>query len=85
MNTTPQAISIKEFAQVMDIHTASVRRMIERGQLKSIKIPGLTSVRISVSEVNRLLGKGESDSGEQKEPSAATADPHGVAGIKVTP
>ncbi len=72
MAQAAQAITIQEFASRLSISTASVRRMIERGQLRAIKILGLTSVRIPVSEVSRLLGD---VSGEQKGSAATTDDP----------
>jgi excisionase family DNA binding protein len=80
-----KAITIQEFANALSLSTASVRRMIQKGQLNSIKVPGLTSVRIPVSEVDRLLGEQE-----QEGPSAATGDPetigvHSSSATEVTP
>jgi excisionase family DNA binding protein len=47
--------TIEEVAQLVKVNQGSVRRWIRDGKLKTVKIVG--NVRITESELNRLMGK----------------------------
>jgi excisionase family DNA binding protein len=52
----PAVVTIGQFAQIFGISGMTTRRMIDRGDLATLRLPGLSSVRIPVSEVYRVFG-----------------------------
>lgn len=51
-------LKIKDVAQALNVHRASVERWIKDGKLNAVKLPS-GYYRIPEEELNRLLGKGK--------------------------
>ncbi|PSR25736.1 MAG: hypothetical protein C7B43_16200 [Sulfobacillus benefaciens] len=52
----PALLTVTQFAKVLGISGITVRRMLERGDITEVKIPGTMVKRIPISEVYRILG-----------------------------
>lgn len=55
--STPDFLSIKEFAAQVGVHPHTIRRSIKRGRISAVKIGGGVHrdvIRIPRSEINRL-------------------------------
>jgi excisionase family DNA binding protein len=52
----PQLISIEEAADRLGIHTATVRRMIKRGELKAYRL-GHRIIRVEEADITHYLQK----------------------------
>ncbi len=55
-NPHPAVLTVAQFAQILGISGITVRRMLERGDIQEVKIPGTMVKRIPVDEVYRILG-----------------------------
>ncbi len=60
-----QLVNISQAAEALSVSRDSVRRLIERGQLKSVRI--LRRVMIPVTEVERLCRADSSAPGGQRQ------------------
>ncbi len=55
----PALLTVAQFAQILGISGITVRRMIERGDVADVKIPGTIAKRIPITEIYRIFGHGE--------------------------
>ncbi len=49
-------VSVQEFAEIVGISKISAHRQVARGDIATLKLPGLVTRRIPVSEVFRVFG-----------------------------
>lgn len=60
METKPEALTIKQVAQMLQVSEGTVRNLIASGRLRSVQLGGPgSSIRIPRREVERLLEEDE--------------------------
>jgi excisionase family DNA binding protein len=59
-------LNVNEVAEILRIHPLTCRRMVKRGILKSIKIPGLDRILFDRADIEELIkiSKIDSDKGQ---------------------
>lgn len=55
-SVAPLAATIAEAAESLRCSPATVRRLIDRGELRAVTLGDTTSVRVPLIEIERLLG-----------------------------
>jgi excisionase family DNA binding protein len=53
----PQAYSVNETAEMLQVHPQTLYRAIKKGEVKAVRVSGKGSLRIPRKEADRLLGK----------------------------
>ncbi len=54
-------VKIDQAAELLDCSRQSIYNLVERGQLRRVRIAGTTSVRIPVADIYKVLGLVEAD------------------------
>ena len=49
--------TVREIAEILKFKEGTVRNMIHEKKIKTVKITGTTSIRITQEELDRLIGK----------------------------
>lgn len=52
----PIAVPLAGAAELIQCSEQTIRRLIKSGELRAVTLPGTTSVRIPISEIERLIG-----------------------------
>jgi excisionase family DNA binding protein len=60
MATREELLTVGEVAEYLKLNQQTVRNMIDRGELRSLRV-GVRRVRIRQSELDRFLAAGEAD------------------------
>lgn len=48
-------LHVQEMAEILGVHPMTIRRMVERGKLPTVRIPGLARILFDPEDIERLI------------------------------
>jgi excisionase family DNA binding protein len=75
-----EAVTVAEAARRLSVHVATIRRMLDRGDLRRIRIGRL--VRVDLASLDRFIGAGGNDPAAESKADPVSADQIKALGAK---